>query len=113
MEAKELKRAVECARGYIGKIGRQQPHSPNGSVGKMTTLIISTEICYQERVGGTRYWGCNEFDVALAKIIRVQFSDLSKAALDLMEQEYKTARIAEKASLQAKLAEIEALEAET
>ncbi len=110
--AANLKREVADAREYVGKIGRPQHPFRDGSVGNLHRLEVASEIGHQEYTGSTNYWKDKAFDLALAKVVRARFAELSAAALELMEQEYKTARIAEKEAILASLAEIEALESE-
>lgn len=110
--AANLKREVADAREYVGKIGRSQHHFRDLSVGRLHRLEVLSEINHQESTSATNYWKDKAFDLALAKVVRARFAELSAAALDLMEQEYKAARIAEKDALLASLAEIEALESE-
>ena len=107
----KLKRAAEKAREYIAKIGRPQHHFGGDSVGDLRSVAVNTEIHHQESSGSTNYWKDADFDNALARVVRRRFAELAKEALDLMETEYAQARIAEKESLLAQLAEIEALEA--
>lgn len=110
--AANLKRDVAEAREYVGKIGRPQHHFRDGSVGRLHSLVVASEIGHQESSGSTNYWKDKAFDLALAKVVRARFDELAADALSLMEQEYKAARIAEKDALLASLAEIEALESE-
>lgn len=111
-KAAKLKHATEAAREYVGKIGRAQHHFRDGSVGKLCLLDVSTKISHQETTSATNYWEDEAFDAALSKVVSARFAELSAAALVLMEQEFKAARIAEKEALLASLAEIEALEDE-
>lgn len=110
--AANLKRDVAEAREYVGKIGRPQHHFRDGSVGRLHSLVVASEIGHQESAGSTNYWKDKAFDLALTQVVRARFAELAAAALELMEQEYKAARIAEKDALLASLAEIEALESE-
>lgn len=112
-QAARLKRAAEQARDYVEKIGRPQHHFGGDSVGDLRSVAVKTEIHHQEHSGSTNYWKDADFDSALARVVQRRFADLSKEALDLMQSDYANARIAEKTSLLAQLAEIEALEAES
>ncbi|WP_419204353.1 hypothetical protein [Bordetella trematum] len=110
--AAQLKRAAADAHTYIGKIGRAQHHFGPDAAGSLHNLKVETQVHHQESPGATNYWNDRAFDAALARVIRQNFAPLAQAALDLMDADYKAARIAEKQSLLAQLAEIEALEAE-
>lgn len=110
MEAKKLAQRLADARLYIDKIGKPEPHL-SGSVGRLVGIGIQTEICHQERPSATNYWKDGHFDAALSLVVQKQFPQLAEAAIALMQLNYEQARIAEKESLLAQLAEIEALEA--
>lgn len=107
-----LKRSLADARAYVGKVGRAQHHMLDGELGKVHSLSVKTEIHHQSSPGATNYWQDKDFDLALSKVIKHRFSELAASALALMQLEYKDARISEKESLLAQLAEIEALESE-
>jgi hypothetical protein len=109
-QAAKLKRATEKAREYVAKIGRLQHHFGSGSVGDLRSVEVITQIHHQESAGSTNYWKDADFDDALARVLKRRFAELADEALDLMQADYAQARIAEKASLLAQLAEIEALE---
>lgn len=110
-QAAKLKRAAEQAHEYIGKIGRPQHHFGGDSVGDLRSVAVKTEIHHQESSGSTNYWKDADFDAALGRVVRRRFAELATEALILMQDDYAKARIAEKESLLAQLAEIEALEA--
>ena len=109
-KAANLKRAAEQAHEYVAKIGRPQHHFGGDCVGDLRSLAVKTEIHHQESSGSTNYWKDENFDSALARVVRGRFAELAAEALILMQSDYAQARIAEKESLLAQLAEIEALE---
>jgi hypothetical protein len=112
MAAADLKRAVEQATKYVRKVGAPQHHFQDGSVGRIHSLKVETEINHQESPSATNYWKDRAFDAALGTVIAAEFSQLAEKALALMAREYAMARVAEKQSLLRQLAEIEALEQE-
>ena len=109
-QAVKLKRAVEQAHEYIAKIGRPQHHFGGDSVGDLRSVEVDTQIHHQESSGSTNYWKDAAFDAALARVVRGRFAELAADALALMQSDYAAARVAEKESLLAQLAEIESLE---
>lgn len=108
----ELKRGLVIAREYVGKIGRPEHHFRPTTFGRLHMLSVSTKICHQESPSATNYWEDKAFDSALAAVVSKRFKELAGEAIALMESRYKAEFIAEKGELLAKLAEIEALEAE-
>jgi hypothetical protein len=102
--------ALQKATQYIGKIGRVEAHFTPYTYGKLHSLEINTQICHQESHSAQNYWKCVEFDDALAEVVREQFADLAKLAILKLQKQYSAARLAEKDSLLAQLAEIERIE---
>jgi hypothetical protein len=113
MKPPQLKYAAAQAAAYVNKVGRAERHFSPTTYGKISILTVKTQICHQESSGATNYWDDKEFDIALAAVIKSEFALLSEKALTLMSKQYASARIAEKSSLLAQLAEIEALESGT
>jgi hypothetical protein len=112
MNAQQLKKAHADAVIYAGKIGRAQRHYSSGIFGRLSKLVVQTEVNHQENPSDTNYWEDKNFDEALTSVIRNNFADLAKKTIELMALQYTTSRIAEKEGLIAQLAEIEALENE-
>lgn len=106
----ELRANLDTAEKYISKIGREQSHFRDGSVGRLSAVSITTQIAHQESHADQNYWACPTFDAALTKVISAEFTRLSCLALAEMAREYRDAAIAQKDGLQAALAEIESLE---
>ncbi len=108
MKADELKRQWKSACEYVSKYGQPEPHLR--SVGKLHRVDVETEICHQDSPSAQNYWKDLNFDAALDEVIKARFRELAKAALEVMEERYKAALVAEKDQLLARLAEIEAIE---
>jgi hypothetical protein len=108
--SKDLRDQLRIATEYVGKIGKPEHHFQPVTHGRLTKLVVTTEIGHQQSPSAQNYWNSAFFDAALAEVIRENFSDLSVQALELMAYKFKAARIAEKDHLLAQLAEIEALE---
>lgn len=109
-QAEVLKRALTDATNYVSKIGAPEPHFRPTTYGRLHSLTVKTQICHQASHAATNYWDDKNFDAALACVIGENFSALAASALALMASNYAKARVAEKESLLAQLAEIEALE---
>lgn len=109
-KADNLKRAHKNATEYVGYIGRTQHHL--NSVGKLSSLSVSTEINFQHDTGTTNYWKDAEFDKALALAIRGNFDMLAKQALEIMKNAADNALLEEKEALIDRLKEIERIEKE-
>lgn len=110
--ADQLLRNVVGAKDFLAKIGRSQPHFDNHSVGELRSIEVKTTIHHQEYSGATNYWSDVEFDKAFAKAIRERFPELSKRAIEMMQQEANDALVAEKAALEDRLQRIAEIEAE-
>jgi hypothetical protein len=108
MKADDLKRQWKDASEYANKVGQAEPHLR--SVGKVHRVQLTTEIHHQDSPSAQNYWKDAIFDAALAEVIRIRFSELSKHALGLMQIRYEDALRAEKDQLLARLAEIQAIE---
>lgn len=113
MKSKELKQQFEQAREYIKKIGAPEPHLRIGSVGRLYSVKVSTEICHQAHPSAKNYHIDPSFDFALTHVVEERFAELAEEALVYLEDAYKKQRVDEKESLLAQLAEIEALEQES
>ncbi|NWC20378.1 hypothetical protein HX787_07945 [Pseudomonas tolaasii] len=105
----ELKKQLNEAREYVVKLSTPQ-HFADRKPGYIHTLNVDTQIGFQASPSAQNYWKHKEFDAALAKVVRDQFSILAEAALAEMQSAYTEARISDKEGLLAALAEIEALE---
>ena len=111
-DADNLYKMHQAAVKYIDKIGAPQRHFRDGSVGKLTTCEVKTEICHQANPSDTNYWNDAKFDLAFSEVIRKNFTELAKAALDLLKKKADETLVAEKKELQDRLARIEVLEKE-
>jgi hypothetical protein len=109
MSADELKKRWKMACDYVAMHGKTEPHLP-GSVGKLHNVEVETEIGYQAAPSEKNYWKSAYFDEALEKVVKARFPELAKAALEVMEGQFKAALVSEKDQLLARLAEIQAIE---
>jgi hypothetical protein len=108
--AEELFRKIEAAKERLAKIGRREPHLQD-SYGRLTTLIVTTEVCHQAAPSATNYWRDEAFDFALADVIKARFGALADEAISRMEKRANEALIEEEAGLRARLERIEKLKA--
>lgn len=108
MKSQELYRSLVGAQKYLDQIGKQG-HSTKGH---LHSIKVKTEIYHQPTSGANNYHDHSGFDVALAEAIKDNFEELSKKAISIMREKYRVARIADKASLEAQLKEIQGLELE-
>lgn len=108
-KTEELIRAHRDAAEYVGKIGAPQYHFRDGSVGRLHSLKIETQIGHQASHGATNYWKDKAFDAALEKVVKRHFADLAAEALKLMEWDAHQSLINEEAALRERLDAIEAL----
>lgn len=108
MKTDELKKKWESAKEYVAKIGKPEPHLR--SVGKLHSVDVITQICHQASPSATNYWKDMDFDAALDRVIMARFQELANVALEVMEEAYKEALLAEKKHLQERLAAIQAIE---
>jgi hypothetical protein len=108
MKTDELKKIWNEAAAYAGKHGRAEPHL-RGSVGKVSRIDITTEICHQESPSAQNYWKSVYFDDALEEVIKARFADLAKEALAVLQKKYETALLAEETQLTERLAAIRAI----
>jgi hypothetical protein len=104
----ELKRIWDDACTYVGKYGRPEHHL-QGSVGKLSRIELTTEICHQESPSAQNYWKNAYFDEALEQVIKKRFGDLAKEALAVLQKKYENALLAEEAELTDRLARIRAI----
>ncbi|SLN74876.1 hypothetical protein ROJ8625_04118 [Roseivivax jejudonensis] len=107
------------AEKYIELIGkttdRTTAASREGShatAGKLSKLVVSTEINFQPYDGATNYHRDNGFDAALSEVVRKHWSNLCREALDLLREREREAAIAAKAEVAAQLRAIEEAEFE-
>ena len=109
--ADDLRKAHRQAAERIAKIGRPERHFTPTSFGGLTSVTVKTTIGHQERPSATNYWEDDNFDAALAIVIKRQFTQLAEAALLLMKLQADEALVSEKTALLERLAQIESIEA--
>lgn len=88
---KAAKQALHKACEFVGLIGKPQTQTTaRGCYGHISSIEVTTTVHFQPYDGATNYHKCEEFDAALAEVIREQFGPLRDAALDKL-----TARVAD------------------
>lgn len=97
------RRAHVDATIYLGKIGAPQPHFRDDSVGKLVSLTVATKINHQASPSATNYWTQEDFDAALAAVVRDEFDRLAAAALERMRLEFVQALASEEEELRTRL----------
>ena len=111
-DTESLYKQHENAVKYIQKIGAPQHHLLDGSVGRLSSLSVTTEICHQQNSGYNNYWKDSTFDAALSLAVKQNFQMLAKQALVLMKNDADNSLLEEKEVLKARLKKIEELESE-
>lgn len=111
-DTEALYKQHENAVKYIQKIGAPQYHFRDGSVGRLSSLSVTTEICHQQNSGDTNYWKDQTFDAALSLAVKANFNALAKQALNIMKIAADNSLLEEKEVLKARLKKIEELEGE-
>ena len=111
-DTEALYKQHEYAVKYIQKIGAPQHHFRDGSVGRLSSLSVTTEICHQRNSGDTNYWNDSTFDAALTLAVKQNFQMLAEQALVLMKNDADNSLLEEKEVLKARLKKIEELESE-
>ena len=111
-DTEALYKQHENAVKYIQKIGAPQHHFRDGSVGRLNSLSVTTEICHQQNSGDTNYWKDSTFDAALTLAVKQNFQMLAEQALVLMKNDADNTLLEEKEALKARLKKIEELESE-
>lgn len=108
----DIYRCYDAALEYFNKIGAPQFHFRDESVGKLSALSVSTEICHQQSSGSQNYWTEKNFDWALSEVVRMRFTELANEALKYLKQKADAEMVAEKEALKNRLALIESIEKE-
>ena len=111
-DTESLYKQHENAVKYIQKIGAPQYHFRDGSLGRLSSLSVTTEICHQQNSGYNNYWKDSTFDAALSLAVKQNFQMLAKQALVLMKNDADNSLLEEKEVLKARLKKIEELESE-
>lgn len=111
-DTEALYKQHENAVKYIQKIGAPQYHFRDGSVGRLSSLSVTTEICHQQNSGHNNYWKDQTFDTALSLAVKANFVKLAKQALNIMKIAADNSLLEEKEVLKARLKKIEELESE-
>ena len=111
-DTEALYKQHENAVKYIQKIGAPQHHFRDGSVGRLSSLSVTTEICHQQNSGSTNYWQDSTFDAALSLAVNQNFQMLAEQALVIMKNDADNSLLEEKEVLKARLKKIEELENE-
>lgn len=112
MKTQNLYKQHENAVKYIQKIGAPQYHFRDGSLGRLSSLSITTEICHQKNPSDTNYWKDQTFDAALSLAVKQNFQMLAEQALVIMKNDADNSLLEEKEVLKARLKKIEELESE-
>lgn len=94
------------AKEYLGKIGKEDCVR---SCGYLYDLDVQSTIYHQQYAGATNYHKNAAFDSALAKAIEINFNELSRTAIEIMQQEAYLALIAEEEELLKRLEKIREL----
>lgn len=111
-DTEALYKQHENAVKYIQKIGAPQYHFRDGSVGRLSSLSVTTEICHQQNTGYNNHWKDSTFDAALSLAVKQNFQMLAEQALVLMKNDADNSLLEEKEVLKARLKKIEELENE-
>lgn len=112
-DTEALYKQYENAVKYIQKIGAPQFHFRDGSVGRLSSLSVTTEICHQQNSGDINYWKDSTFDAALSLAVKANFDVLAKQALNIMKIAADNSLIDEKEALIVRLKKIEEIEGES
>lgn len=112
-DTEALYKQYENAVKYIQKIGAPQFHFRDGSVGRLSSLSVITEICHQQKSGDTNYWKDLSFDAALSLAVKRNFQMLAEQALIIMKNAADDSLIDEKEALIARLKKIEEIEGDS
>ena len=110
-DTEALYKQYENAVKYIQKIGAPQYHFRD-SVGRLSSLSVTTEICHQQNSGCNNYWKDSTFDAALSLAVSRNFQMLAEQALVIMKNDADNSLLEEKEALKARLKKIEELESE-
>lgn len=110
-DTEALYKQYENAVKYIQKIGAPQYHFRD-SVGRLSSLSVTTEICHQQNSGHNNYWKDSTFDAALSLAVKRNFQMLAEQALAIMKNDADNSLLEEKEALKARLKKIEELESE-
>ena len=112
-DTEALYKQYENAVKYIQKIGAPQFHFRDGSVGRLSSFSVTTEICHQQNSGDTNYWKDSWFDATLSLVVKRNFQMLAEQALAIMKNAAENSLIDEKEALIARLKKIEEIEGES
>lgn len=109
----EAKKSRREADDYIGLIGKTTTKSTLAShkgeiatAGKLSKLVVSTQVHFQPYDGANNYHDCKSFDAALSSVARKHWDMLRSEALDLLREQEREAAIAAKEEVEKQLAEI-------
>lgn len=94
---------------YLAKIGKSEPHLCRGdqiSVGRVSTVTVKTQVCYQEYSGGPNHWPQENFDAELAQVIHERFFELSSEVVRNLRKKYEDALLLEEQELSERLEQI-------
>ena len=103
----EHQKEVKQAKDYISRIGAPQHHFRDGSLGKLHACEVKTQVNHQSSSGATNYHDNGAFDLALAQVIRTNFTQLAAEALLSMEQAALNALVQEEDQLKERLLQVE------
>lgn len=109
MKADDLYAAHKAAVEYLAMLGKPQLHFRDGSVGKLSTCKVNTEINYQRNPGDKNYWSLLDFDKALSKVVMNNFDSLAKEAIEIMKQEAEDEFLKEEQMLLERLERIKSI----
>lgn len=101
----------DAERNYVDLIDKVEPFGTKDKVGKLYDCIVTTQVQHQAYAGASKFHINSAFDVALGKVIRKRFTELSEEALLLMQAEADAAHLELRGEIEEALAEIDELEA--